>query len=211
MQPKPFWFEAMSADEAQRWRRPWVTLTIVILCAALFGLQYLLPSVPFFAPFQFRWPDAWFKAYTLITPIFLHFSILHIAFNTSIFWFFARQIETLLGSGVLFGVVLLTGLASNLGQYFAQGPRFGGLSGVVLAVIGFVWMSEKFGGPRFFVPKGLMVFVLCSLALGFTGLLDQLLGPIAHVAHTVGFVAGLFLWPLVSALQPMLSRKKEQL
>jgi GlpG protein len=125
--------------------------------------------------------------------------VLHIAFNTAIFWFFGRQVETLLGRSVLFWLVIFIGIFSNLGQFFAQGAQFGGLSGVVMGLISFVWLATKLNPDiRFFMPNGLMGFVILSLVLGFTGILDQILGPIAHVAHALGFIAGLLLWPLVS-------------
>lgn len=203
MQEKPFWFEAMSNEEASRWRRPWVTILVVGSCAILFGLQFLFPGIPVYEPFYFTMPDRWFEYYRLVTPIFLHFSVLHIAFNTAIFWFFGRQIETLLGSWALGALVLISGLASNMAQYFAQGPQFGGLSGVVMAVISFAWMAVTFGRVRAFMPQGLLLFALVSLLLGFFGILDRFLGPIANTAHTVGFISGVFLWPVIAMTRPL--------
>jgi len=198
---KPFWFEEMSQSEAQRWHRPWVAITTVGICAVLFALQSFIPPLPLYEFFYFSIPQSWFEGYRLLTPIFLHFSILHIAFNTAIFWFFGRQIETLLGRSVLFWLVVCIGIFSNLGQFFAQGAQFGGLSGVVMGVISFVWLASKQSTHiRFFMPNGLMAFVILTLMLGFAGVLDQFLGPIANVAHALGFVGGLLLWPLVALL-----------
>ena len=200
MQETPFWFQSMTTLETKRWRRPWVAILTLGSCGVLFGLQYLFPQLPIYVPFYFSLPHAWYEYYRLLTPIFLHFSILHIAFNTAIFWFFGRQVETLLGPWALATLVIFAGIASNTAQYFAQGDQFGGLSGVVMGVISFVWMARRFGSVRVYIPNGLMAFALVSLLLGFFGLLDQLLGPIAHTAHTVGFMSGLFLWPVVDYL-----------
>jgi len=193
---RPFWFDPMSESFQQRWRRPIVALLVVGLCIIVFGSQFIMPQLPVFSVLHFAVPDNWWSAYRLLTPIFMHFSILHIAFNTSMFWFFARQVETLLGPWALLVIVIATGLFSNILQYFINGDQFGGLSGVVMAVIAFVWLvSKTHPHLRFFMPKGLIIFVVGFLVLGFIGVLD-FLGPIAHVAHLGGFIAGLLLWPI---------------
>ena len=177
-------------------------MTIVGICALLFLLQYFIPILPLYDALYFSIPSSWLEGYRVLTPIFLHFSILHIAFNTAIFWFFGRQIETLLGHSILIWLVIFIGIFSNLGQFFAQGAQFGGLSGVVMGLISFVWLATQSSAEiRFFMPNGFIGFVVLSLILGFTGLLDQIFGPIAHVAHALGFVGGLLLWPLLSLLK----------
>ena len=204
MKKQPFWFGAMTTAEVKRWQKPRVVLVIAGICAALFGLQWFMPHLPIYNPFFFAWPtDNPLEAYRIFTPIFLHFSILHIAFNLSIFWFFGRQVETLFGSKALVVLIIISALISNVGQALTEGNNFGGLSGVVMAIISFVWvgsMSSK--GRRLYMPNGLIGFVLVSLVLGFTGVLDQLLGPVANVAHGLGFVAGLIVWPVVSLFLP---------
>ena len=89
MKKQPFWFGAMTTAEVKRWQKPRVVLVIAGICAAFFGLQWFMPHLPIYNPFFFAWPtDNLLEAYRIFTPIFLHFSILHIAFNLSIFWFF---------------------------------------------------------------------------------------------------------------------------
>ena len=43
----------------------------------------------------------------LITPIFLHFGLMHIAFNMSLLWFTGRQIELLQGSARMLGISIV--------------------------------------------------------------------------------------------------------
>ncbi len=200
---QPFWFGQMTLAEAKRWQRPKAVISICAICGVIFGLQWFLPELPVYSLFTFEWPEGLAHLYRVITPIFLHFSILHIVFNLSMFWFFGRQVETLMGSKVLIAIVFISAIISNLGQAMAQGTNFGGLSGVVMAVIGFVWMasmSEK--GRRFYIPRGLVVILLATIVIGFTGLLDAILGPVANVAHGVGFATGVVLWPFIAAFLP---------
>lgn len=199
---RPFWFEGMTRAEADRWRKPPAVLILLGLCIGIFGVQSIAPELQVYDLLFFTAPANWFESYRLFTPVFLHFSILHIAFNLALFWFFGRQIETLRGTAVLLIIVLVCGLISNIAQYMAQGERFGGMSGVVMALISFVWMDVRWNRrSRLFMPRGLMLFVVLSLALGFTGILDQIFGPIAHVAHALGFIAGILLWLVLFAFR----------
>jgi len=81
----------------------------------------------------------------LLTPIFLHFTWLHIIFNSLIIWEIGRRIEIAKGSMHLLLVILITGLLSNFAQYFAQANTiFGGLSGVVYGLIGYIGVYQQF-------------------------------------------------------------------
>lgn len=65
----------------------------------------------------------------LISPIFLHFGMLHLAFNGLWFWELGRRIELYSGSLWLLGLTILFGLTSNLAQWLVSPDVvFGGLS-----------------------------------------------------------------------------------
>ncbi|MBV1789574.1 rhomboid family intramembrane serine protease [Marinobacterium sp. D7] len=134
----------------------------------------------------------------LITPIFLHFSVLHILFNLLWVWVVGQRIELLQGRWALLGVVLFSGIASNIAQYLISGPMFGGMSGVVFGLLGYTWLWDRLETRyRFNLPPALMGLMVLWLALGFTGVLEGLgLGAIANTAHLVGLLAGLAWWPL---------------
>src|SRR5205814_225667 len=74
------------------------------------------------------------QLWRLITPIFLHFSILHLIFN--LFWLrdLGAMIETRRGSWRLLAIVLAAAVVGNLAEYAWSGPAFGGMSGVVYAL-----------------------------------------------------------------------------
>ena len=132
----------------------------------------------------------------LITPIFLHFGIFHVAFNSVWMWELGRRVEPLAGSMHILMVVLLMALASNIAQYLWSGPSlFGGMSGVVYGLLGYVWMRNKVAPrPILALPSGLLVFMMVWLFAGMTGLIDLLMsGSIANAAHAAGLVSGMVL------------------
>ena len=130
----------------------------------------------------------------LLTPMFLHFSILHVVFNLLWVWEIGRRIELRLGSWVLLFVVLASSLVANFTQYMLTGPvLFGGMSGVVFGLLGFgfVWSRAR-PEQTMGVPDGVYIFMFVFLVVGFTGILDSLgLGSIANGAHFGGMIGGM--------------------
>ncbi len=137
------------------------------------------------------------QVWRLVTPIFMHLGIIHILFNMMWLRDLGSMIENARGSKFLVTFVLVTGVLGNLGEYFASGPFFGGMSGVVYGLLGYVWMQSKFSPwsgmvlHPFTVNMMLFWFVLC---------LTGLVGNIANTTHTVGLVAGC-LWGYLDAKQ----------
>lgn len=131
-----------------------------------------------------------------ITPAFVHFGIFHFVFNMGAWWIFGGMVERTQSSLRLFLLLLICALVSNLVQFLWTGNRFGGLSGVVYGVLGYLWFYERFSpAPPFRLPPGLMVFMLITLALGFTNIL-----PVANQAHLSGLLMGCFLGGLLARL-----------
>lgn len=128
----------------------------------------------------------------LLTPAFLHFSLMHLLFNLLWIWVAGGLIEQKHGRGTLLSLFFLTAILPNIAQYFVSGPLFGGMSGVVYGLIGYVWLSDKLGfWPRLGLPKALIGFMLFWLMLGYSGLLTWIgLGSIANTAHLAGLLSG---------------------
>ena len=132
----------------------------------------------------------------LITPIFLHFGIAHLLFNALWVMDFGHRIELKHKGLFLIGLVMFTGLVSNLLQYVVMDgfPRFGGMSGVIYGMLGFCWVREKEYPGAYSVPSGIYMFMLVWLVIGYTGVLDLLgFGKVANAAHAGGLMAGVFL------------------
>jgi GlpG protein len=134
------------------------------------------------------------EVWRLITPIFLHFGIMHLRFNVWALSSFGTLIEVRRGTMRLAALVLVSALASNLGQYLymerlepGEPQLFGGISGVICALFGYIWMKGMYEPEQGMIlhPNSVTV-VLLWLGLCMTGLV----GPIANAAHVVGLVVG---------------------
>jgi GlpG protein len=128
------------------------------------------------------------QIWRLVTPMFLHFTFLHIVFNMMWLRDLGGMIETVEGSFRLLLIVLISALISNWAQFVVTGhPLFGGMSGVVYALLGYVWMKGKFQpGAGLFLHKQTVTMMLVWLVICFTGWL----GPIANYAHLAGLIVG---------------------
>ena len=133
------------------------------------------------------------QVWRYLTPIFLHFGWLHVVFNCLWTWDLGGKIEEKTSSGALLLLVLLTGTGSNFAQYLVSGPSlFGGMSGVVYALLGFSWVVQYLC-PRLGIsnPAGVYVLMIGWLLLCMSGLIEVLgFGAIANGAHVGGLVLG---------------------
>lgn len=127
------------------------------------------------------------EVWRLFTPMFLHFGIMHIVFNLMWLRELGRMIEVNQGSWFLARLVLVIAALSNFGQYFQGGPMFGGMSGVVFGLFGYIWMRAKFTPwSGYLIHPNTVIMQLLWLGVCFTGLV----GPIANTCHTVGLAVG---------------------
>lgn len=139
------------------------------------------------------------EIWRLVTPAFLHFGFFHLLFNSLWLWDLGRRLEFGLGRWHYVAFVLGTAVASNVTQYLWSGSAmFGGMSGVVFALVGFIWVRQRFDKhPLYAVPKAIIGFMLVWLVVCMTGLVDYFIGvSVANAAHVGGLVAGM-LWAFV--------------
>ena len=171
-------------------RTPFTSVILLVCCLIFAGmqlgwLQQILSEFMFQPVEVLLQTNQWWR---LLSPALIHFSLLHIAFNLLWWWTLGKQIESLLGVKQLLLVFLLTALLSNYAQFLVSGPNFGGLSGVVYGVMGFVWFSGWLKpGCGLSLSKPLVGFMLVWLLLGYA---DVLWVNMANTAHTVGLVSG---------------------
>ncbi|QIR04977.1 rhomboid family intramembrane serine protease GlpG [Salinivibrio costicola] len=169
-----------------------VTITVMIACAALFammilgGFEVVVRSLLFPADSEQRW-----QLWRLFSHALLHFSALHIVFNLLWWWVLGGRIEQRAGGSKLMQIFLFAALFSGLGQYWLEGPYFGGLSGVVYALLGYLWWLTWLAPERgLTIEKPYVVFMLAWLVIGFF----QPLGMnIANMAHVFGLGVGCLL------------------
>ena len=130
----------------------------------------------------------------LITPMFLHFSFAHLAFNCLWIYVLGEKIERADGKLIFTLLIILTGVFSNLLQYFwTSSSLFGGLSGVIYGMLGYCLVMEMESNyDKYGLPPGLYLFMIAWLILGFLGILDLFgFGSVANFAHLGGMLSGL--------------------
>lgn len=137
----------------------------------------------------------WGQWWRPLTPIFLHFGVMHIIFNALWVWELGRRLETIAGHFGLLAFIVVTGVASNLAQYWWGGPSlFGGLSGVVYALVGFLMVWQRFRPLAKPVPEGIFIFMLVWQVLCMSGAVDFFIsGSVANGAHLGGLLVGIAL------------------
>lgn len=85
-------------------------------------------------------------------------------------------------------LILTTSLTSNFAQYLVSGPLFGGMSGVLYGLFGYIWIRGwREPDVPYKQPKIFIIITLVGLGLCWTGLL----GNIANTAHIVGLLTGM--------------------
>ena len=193
------------------WRRPATTI-LTALAITVFVMQRLPMTrdavLEWLGFFSLTGVDPAFRSFRgltdvlsgqiwrLVTPILLHFSLLHILFN--LWWtsVLGTAIELRRGTGRFLALVLISAVLSNLTEYFYMDQIvekyafFGGLSGVVYALFGYVWMKgESDPEAGLGIDSRTVVLMLVWLVLCMTGLL----GPVANGAHLGGLAVGMVL------------------
>ena len=154
------------------------------------------------------------EVWRFVTPIFLHFSVLHIFFNMMWLRNLGRSIEFARGTWRFVAIIIVLAVASNIGQYWwvmtyfpKQSPgNFGGMSGVDFGLIGYLWMKGRTQPQQGLgIPRDQLVLAMLWMLLCIGGAF----GPIANAAHVCGFVAGMCLGirqSVWSKLRPLLIR-----
>ena len=135
-------------------RYPAVTLLVVL--SAVGGMLVSFSSRTAIGYFSFGGMNDG-QYWRLITPIFLHFGILHFIFNSLWLSMLGSRIEEVMGARHLMLIVVTTGVMSNAIQFWWSGAsNFGGMSGVVYALLGYLWIANSIA-PHLFMAlqKGL--------------------------------------------------------
>ncbi|NAW68902.1 rhomboid family intramembrane serine protease GlpG [Vibrio sp. V27_P1S3P104] len=168
-----------------------ITLLVMLVCVANFTLQQFGWAQQVFAALHFpAVADQKWQLWRWFSHALLHFSVIHITFNLLWWWQLGGDIEKRLGSGKVLQIFLISAALSGAGQYWVEGANFGGLSGVVYALVGYLWIvGWRVPELGLTMPKPLIGFMLVWLILGFV----QPFMAIANSAHLAGLICGLLL------------------
>lgn len=144
-----------TVDLRERWNRPTIDrgpvtfgmMGLMTVVAVLTGLEPA-KHPEFYLRMVFS-PDGTLghiqagEVWRLISPIFVHYGLLHFFFNLIALRDFGLMIESHIGPPRFFGMVLLIAILSNAIQYIFVGGLFGGMSGVNYGLFAYAWVHGK--------------------------------------------------------------------
>ncbi len=133
------------------------------------------------------------QVWRLVTPIFLHGNIMHILMNLYGFYFLGRMFETVRGSRRFLAFVVFSAAFSNTLAILISSVRYGGegipgligISGVLCALFGYIWMKSSFDSSSGFQLSQTNIIMF----IGFFFLCFFMPG-ISNEAHAAGLLFG---------------------
>ncbi len=181
-----------------------ISLTLIIISVAVFLISAMGKNTDIVKAFLISTKDDGTlseifsgEIWRIITPIFLHFGLLHIFFNMYWLYELGSQIEKRKGSTFLTIFVLSTAVISNFAEVMLASPIFGGMSGVVYGLFGYVWIKSRLDpGDGLFIHQTTAIIMIGWFLLCFANIIPG----IANWAHAGGLITGL-IWGYVSAVR----------
>jgi membrane associated rhomboid family serine protease len=162
--------------------------------------------------------------YTLITSMFMHLNMVHLAFNMMWFAVIGLMLEERTGKLVFGSVFFITGIIGGITFAIAHNltttdPAIAiGASGALYGVFGSFVRLYPFEKMRFYffeLPAYIwfLVFLGMDMLLGIFQPFYNLFGPIAYSAHIGGLASGFLLVPYIAKLsvKPMFRREYKTL
>ncbi len=124
-----------------------VTAILLGAAIALFAIQNLENPVPrwlgLLLPYGRTGDIATGQAWRLVSSALLHGGFLHILFDGMWFWALGRAVEGTRGSGAFLWIFVASATFSSAAQWYALPGGGIGLSGVLYALAGYLWMRRR--------------------------------------------------------------------
>ena len=143
----------------------------------------------------------------LVTPMLIHFSFAHLAFNCLWIYVLGSKIEQYDGHFTFVTLLLISSVGANFAQFCFSGPSlFGGLSGVIYGMLGYCLIVElESKQERYELPPAIYMFMIVWLILGFLGILNLFgFGNVANFAHLGGLISGIIFGMILILLKKIL-------
>jgi membrane associated rhomboid family serine protease len=174
---------------------PVVTYSLIGICVLVYILQSLpgiggavTQAIQYAGAYSYptgTFGGAGFEPWRMLTTVFAHASILHVALNMYTLWVFGMLLEPLLGRARFLALFLISGFAGSVGVLLIASPvqPVVGASGAIFGMLGaFLVIQRRLGGNS----TQLLVLVGINLVIGFIPSFG-----IAWQAHVGGLVGGL--------------------
>lgn len=130
----------------------------------------------------------------LVTPIFLHGGLMHVAFNSFALFLFGPALERMLGGPRFLLVYLGTGIFANIVYFFLGNPMVShlGASGAVFGLFGMYVYMVLMRRDLISSMNSQMIMVIVAI-----GVIMTFVNPgINIIAHIFGLIAGALIAPL---------------
>lgn len=144
------------------------------------------------------------QIWRLFTPCLLHGGLFHLFFNMLWLIVLGKQIEARLRP-LRYGIfILIIGIVSNTAQYLMSGSNFLGFSGILVGMLTFIWMRQRFAAwEGYQLDRMTILFMLVfiigmaliqSMSFFLEKTLHLAISPnIANMAHLTGGLMGFLL------------------
>jgi rhomboid protease GluP len=139
----------------------------------------------------------------LLTCVFVHGSLLHIAFNMWCLWDLGALAESLYGHWTFAFVYLLAGVGGSLGSVIWNPNVLSvGASGAIFGIAGALIASFYLG--EFSLPRAAIAGTLRSVVtfVGYNLVFGAVMSRVDNAAHVGGLVTGLILGALIAKAAP---------
>src|ERR1700688_4183156 len=139
----------------------------------------------------------------LLTCVFIHGGLLHIAFNMWCLWDLGRLAESVYGHWTFAAVYLITGLAASLASLFWNPVVLSvGASGAIFGIAGALVASFYLG--EFSLPRAAITGTLRSVVMfvGYNLFFGAIIANTDNAAHIGGLLLGLLLGALIARVAP---------
>jgi len=129
------------------------------------------------------------QIWRLVTPIFVHFTLMHLLFNMMWLYDLGSLVENRLRAVRFTLLVLVIAVISNIAQFVAGGPMFGGMSGVVYGLLSYAWVRGRFDpASGLYIHPNTMMFMIGWFVICLLNLIPGL--HVANTAHGAGLAVG---------------------
>ncbi len=176
--------EAKMNEDVFKMKKPIITYILISLNVLIYLVSVSKNIFPMFAVSRFAIKEG--EYFRLLTGIFLHANIFHLAFNCYSIYIIGMQLESFLGKARYLSIYLLSGIAGNLLSICFSSNYSVGASGAIFGLLG----SLLYFGYHYrvyldsVVKSQIIPLILINLMIGFT------IPGIDNAAHIGGLIGG---------------------
>ncbi|HCR9815776.1 TPA: rhomboid family intramembrane serine protease [Enterococcus faecium] len=171
-------------------RRPLWTYAFLGIQTAVFLMMELFPrlEIPYYAgmygPYLVHFNEWW----RLVTPIFIHFGLMHFVMNSLILYFMGQQIEAIYGHWRFFLIYMFSGIMGNTASFAFNEANVlsGGASTSIFGLFGALFILGFHFKHNPAIQQLVRHFLLFIVLTFVFGLLDTFVDVWGHVGGLIG-------------------------